>query len=561
MKRAIVIHRTDFIAIISLVVIALAVVIYILEHQPSFTLDKSYYTVYAQFQTGAAVTAGQGQTVDIAGVEVGQVGGVKLENGRAVVTMNIFKKYRPIYKDASVLLRPRTPLKDMYLALDPGTPTAGEVPNGGMLSASATSPDVNVDQILAALDTDTRNYLLLLLSGGAGAFQNPGAKGAAPSPSAVRDLRGVFKRFAPLNRETQTFTKLLAQRQRNIRRSIHNLAVVTKSLGSVNGQLTSLIKSSNTNFSAISSQDANLQQALTLLPGTLQQTSTTLGKVETFSNQSATTLHALVPFANAFGPALAGLAAAVQGHHPGDQEPVAAVLGGGAAGRQAARARQRRPGQGHSESGAVLQRAQRAVQHAGLPAQGPEELPVLRLVAGPHRRQPDQRPGRSGTGRARLVHGHLRRAEPVRGRPRARRSAAAAAAGSAQRPRLEQDQVLLLPDGEHPVNKQAPSAGKILTMVAFAASCVGLLLFLWISFGGAVPFAAQGYRMNVEFQDAVQLGVQSDVRISGVSVGKVVGVSLDTHTGLTKAVIQIDPKYAPRPSDTRRDPAGQVAAR
>ncbi|MGZ4329606.1 MAG: MlaD family protein [Solirubrobacteraceae bacterium] len=117
------------------------------------------------------------------------------------------------------------------------------------------------------------------------------------------------------------------------------------------------------------------------------------------------------------------------------------------------------------------------------------------------------------------------------------------------------------------MNKQAPSAGKIVTMVAFAASCVGLLLFLWISFGGAVPFAAQGYRMKVEFKDAVQLGAQSDVRISGVSVGKVVTVSLDRHTGLSKAVIQIDPKYAPRPSDTRaaavgytRDPAGQVPA-
>jgi len=101
------------------------------------------------------------------------------------------------------------------------------------------------------------------------------------------------------------------------------------------------------------------------------------------------------------------------------------------------------------------------------------------------------------------------------------------------------------------VNKQAPSAGKIVTMVAFAASCIGLLLFLWISFGGAVPFAAQGYRMKVEFKDAVQLGAQSDVRISGVSVGKVVSVTLDRHTGLSKAVIQIDPKYAPRPSDTR----------
>jgi phospholipid/cholesterol/gamma-HCH transport system substrate-binding protein len=101
------------------------------------------------------------------------------------------------------------------------------------------------------------------------------------------------------------------------------------------------------------------------------------------------------------------------------------------------------------------------------------------------------------------------------------------------------------------VNKQAPSTGKILTMVAFAASCIGLLLFLWISFGGSIPLAPQGYRLGAEFNDAVQLGVQSDVRISGVSVGKVVSVSLDRHTGLTKAVLQLDSRYAPRPADTR----------
>jgi phospholipid/cholesterol/gamma-HCH transport system substrate-binding protein len=303
-KRAILIHRADFAAITALVVIALAVVIYILEHQPSFTLDKSYYTVKAEFATGAAVTAGQGQTVDIAGVEVGQVGAVHLENGRAVVTMNIFKQHEPIYRDATVLLRPRTPLKDMYLSLDPGTKQAGAIPNGGTLPVANTSPDVNVEQILSSLDADTRNYLLLLLSGGAQAFQNPGATGTAPSPSAVADLRGTFKRFAPLNRDTQTFTKLLATRTRNIRRSIHNLQLVTRSLGSVNTQLTSLIKTSNTNFSAISSQDANLQSALTLLPGTLQQANRTLGKVQTFANQSGPTLNALLPFARAFGPAL-----------------------------------------------------------------------------------------------------------------------------------------------------------------------------------------------------------------------------------------------------------------
>jgi phospholipid/cholesterol/gamma-HCH transport system substrate-binding protein len=101
------------------------------------------------------------------------------------------------------------------------------------------------------------------------------------------------------------------------------------------------------------------------------------------------------------------------------------------------------------------------------------------------------------------------------------------------------------------VNTQSPNIGKILTMVAFVASCVGLLLFLWVSFGGSVPLAPQGYRLTAEFNDAVQLGVESDVRISGVSVGKVVQVSLDRRSGLTKAVIQLDPKYAPRPADTR----------
>ncbi len=138
---------------------------------------------------------------------------MQLQNGHAVVTMDIYKQYQPIYRDATVLLRPRTPLKDMYLALDPGTKAAGAVPSGGMLPVANTQPDVDVDQILTSLDADTRNYLLLLLSGGAQAFHDPGAQGAAPSPAAVADLRGTFKRFAPLNRDTQTFTKLLAQRQ------------------------------------------------------------------------------------------------------------------------------------------------------------------------------------------------------------------------------------------------------------------------------------------------------------------------------------------------------------
>ncbi len=311
MRRALGAHRRDFLAIVCLVALAGAIVAYILLHQPAFTFGQSYYSVQAPFSNASAVTPGQGQAVTIAGVQVGQVGGVKLVNGRAVVTMNIYRRYAPIYRDATVLLRPRTPLKDMYLALDPGGKSAGAIPDGGTLSAAATAPTVDLDQILSSLDADTRSYLLLLLSGGAGAFRDPGSGAAvspgscaAPSQAAVAALAGTFKRFAPLDRDTKRFATLLAARGANLRTAIHNLQRVATALGGVEGQLASLIVASNTDFSAISSQDANLEAGLTLLPGALHQTDQTLGKVQTFAAQLGPALGKLVPFAHALGPAL-----------------------------------------------------------------------------------------------------------------------------------------------------------------------------------------------------------------------------------------------------------------
>ena len=101
------------------------------------------------------------------------------------------------------------------------------------------------------------------------------------------------------------------------------------------------------------------------------------------------------------------------------------------------------------------------------------------------------------------------------------------------------------------MNRQAPSAARILTMVAFAASCIGLLLYLWISFGGSTSLSPRGYQISAEFNQAENLGSQADVRISGVNVGKVIRVGLDRRTGLTRAVMEIDPQFAPRPANTR----------
>ena len=95
-----------------------------------------------------------------------------------------------------------------------------------------------------------------------------------------------------------------------------------------------------------------------------------------------------------------------------------------------------------------------------------------------------------------------------------------------------------------------PTLGRIAIAAGFALSCFGLLLFLWVAFGGPVPLKPKSYRVDMQFDEATQLAVESDVRISGVSVGKVKAIELD-DVGLAEATIEIKPQFAPIPVDTK----------
>src|SRR2546423_7201903 len=96
------------------------------------------------------------------------------------------------------------------------------------------------------------------------------------------------------------------------------------------------------------------------------------------------------------------------------------------------------------------------------------------------------------------------------------------------------------------MQKQAPSFGRILTMVLFALSCFGLLLFLWVSFGGSIPLKPQEYEFKIAIPEATQLAQEADVRVAGVTIGKVTKKDLDQqYPDTTIATIQIEQKYAP----------------
>jgi phospholipid/cholesterol/gamma-HCH transport system substrate-binding protein len=101
------------------------------------------------------------------------------------------------------------------------------------------------------------------------------------------------------------------------------------------------------------------------------------------------------------------------------------------------------------------------------------------------------------------------------------------------------------------MSKRAPSTTQLLVIAGFALSCFGILLFLWITFGGPTPFKARPYEINVPFKEATQLAQQSDVRISGVSVGKVQDIVLAPNGEQAMAKVDINDKYGPLPANTR----------
>ena len=98
--------------------------------------------------------------------------------------------------------------------------------------------------------------------------------------------------------------------------------------------------------------------------------------------------------------------------------------------------------------------------------------------------------------------------------------------------------------------KNAPSVGRMLTMVLFALSCFGLLLFLWVSFGGPIPLQPEGYRFHASFPEAPTLAEEADVRIAGVNVGKVKSKELDKGGARTLVEIEMDEEFAPIPNDS-----------
>lgn len=291
-------RRKDTIAIIVLAIVGVVMMLGIFTQQkaslPSWLplVGEEFDQISAEFSTAQAVTPGQGQSVDVAGIEIGKVTSVDLEDGHAVVGMDIQPKYMELlHPDASFLLRPKTGLNDMIVEVDPGSGKE-QIEDGAHFTLAQTEPNTNLDAFLATLDADTRQYVQLLVAGGA---EGIGGRG--------KQLSNALRRFQPFVHYVAKLNEAVAQRHVALADVVHNFGQLTTELARHDAQIKRFVTSSDAALGDFANQQASIQEALREFPSALRAGNAGLASSKRFSDVAYPALTGLIPQAQALTPA------------------------------------------------------------------------------------------------------------------------------------------------------------------------------------------------------------------------------------------------------------------
>ncbi len=289
------------IALVGLIVLGCAVGAYILSNQrlnpPAWVpvVGESTFEFKAEVESAQGVMPGQGQAVNISGIKVGDIAGIELEDGQAVATLRLEDRFSRVYPNASILLRPKTGLKDMVVELDPGTPSSGDpIDEGATLSTEQTNADVNLDEFWASIDGDTQDYLKLLLGDAGRTLRNGGG----------RELANTFRRFQPLSRDFAKANRYVVTRRHKLKRVVHNFSAIVSELGAHDREIARFVGANAAVFRRLANQNQNIASTIELLPGALKSSNTALAKIDTLGRSMESTFTNLRPTARALGPSL-----------------------------------------------------------------------------------------------------------------------------------------------------------------------------------------------------------------------------------------------------------------
>jgi phospholipid/cholesterol/gamma-HCH transport system substrate-binding protein len=286
----------DVLTLVLTVAVGLGVTGFLLVQQRAQLPWAEDYTFHAEFQEAPAISPGNGQEVRIAGVPVGEIAKAEVsEDGEADLTMVLEPEYT-VYKDARLVLRPKSPLNEMYVELDPGTASAGELPDGETLPATRTGSTIQQDEVFQHLDGRTRAAVTTLLA------QSDAALASMPT-SLAPGLRSTDETLAGLGKVSDA----LASRRAALARLVTDLGTVAQAVGNDDTRLATLARDAAETLNALDDKNAQFDQTLATLPGFMKSLRSSTTKITQLSSQLQPTLSNIRSASGRLPGALSGL--------------------------------------------------------------------------------------------------------------------------------------------------------------------------------------------------------------------------------------------------------------
>lgn len=277
----------QLVTLVVIVVAGLAAGVYILAHQSSGLprLFSDTYRIHAELTNASGVRPSVGQPVNVAGVRVGQIAGVRAaSSGNAVLDLVIERDQLPaVYTNARAHLEPITPLEDLLLNLEPGAPPAGKVPDGGLIDVATTTSPAELSTLLNALDGDTRTFMRTLISS-----LGVGTRGQGES------MRQALVALGPTTAQVGELSRSLAARRRELARAVTNLATVAHA-ASRDDRLADVVRAGNQTLAAINGEDAALRESLAKIPRSIDVADRMLERVAALADEVRPAVSALRP--------------------------------------------------------------------------------------------------------------------------------------------------------------------------------------------------------------------------------------------------------------------------
>jgi len=281
------------IVVIALIAIAAVVGGIILANQRFVAPWDNRQVVYASFAATPGISPGNGQEVRIAGVNVGDIVGADVdENGHARLEMSIERGHH-LYENAQLVLRPKSPLNEMYVTIAPGSPPAKEIPDGYTYPESNTVRPVQVDEVLDHLDDNAQRALTSLLAESDVALTN-----------AKTDLPGGLDGVRTVGNDLRPVAEQLALRKEKIRTLITALGQISQAVGGDDQRLATLASGLQTTLHSFGTHEPQFDQTLAELPGLVHNLRRSTDAVQDLSDQLDPTLRHLDDASEEFPDAL-----------------------------------------------------------------------------------------------------------------------------------------------------------------------------------------------------------------------------------------------------------------